>query len=226
MIIDIIGSFPNPWKGRLTLEKSKYLANKWNPSIDDFLAALDKGRTGIVASNFSQFLGSIQKQKENSIERINFISHAGEGLFAFTGIISGTDGRVSLTQKGALDQKTITDTEPISLGGGVYQESLGAIAVKLRNRFTKEAKIFFYLCQSGAFNESGLLLQDIANAFQVKTCGFTSKIIWCANWKQNAVERGLTGLGPYDVSPSTICGGGSIKRGLAHLVPNRVKNPK
>jgi hypothetical protein len=158
--------------------------------------------------------------------RINVISHGSFGLIAFSGTIDKDNGAVGLDTRGALDL-SIRETEPIPIKGGKeVQETLGAIARRLQNRFTKDpkAKIVFYMCNSGTDLE---LMQEIANAFQVQVDGFSHNVHECLDWELNSagrvqnINRTLTSNGLKDNGECT-----DPKPGFKHLTPDRFRVPK
>ncbi len=213
MVLNFVGSFPNPWtKKGPKREREQYDKDKWNPSVDDFQAAA-LGAKVIEPTTFSRFLGAIQQQKPGTIERINLISHGGDGLYALAGTIGEMDGAVFLTKAGALTSAVVGDTEPI-YKDGVEVDSLGTTARKLRDRFAAGAVIYCYVCHSGAYTESGLLLQELANAFRVKTAGFSDTIRWFVQWQQAPKHRGWVQCG------------GAMQRGIGNLKPNILRAPK
>jgi hypothetical protein len=159
-ILNCVGDFKNPWTN--TIEEAEHIAAwKWSPGTDTWQAVF--GKDVIVISSLSQFLGLIEKQKPQSVQRINLLSHGTRGLIAFNGQIISKTGEVMLNSATGLNLK-IGDIDPISKGGGKYEEPLGAIARRLSDRFINGAEIVFYLCNSGVDLE---LLRRIADAFQV-----------------------------------------------------------
>lgn len=173
--LNLVGDFPNPWSN--PVEESKAIeAWKWAPGTDTWRAVC--GAESTTVGRLSQFLGIIEKQKRGSINRINLLSHGNPGLIAFSGSIAKATGDVSLDVTKGLDLR-IRDAESTPTGNGRLQESLGGIAVRLRDRFDKNAQIVLYLCNSGTDME---LLQAIANAFGVVASGFSSAIYFCPEW--------------------------------------------
>ncbi|HET8546815.1 MAG TPA: hypothetical protein VFL57_02370 [Bryobacteraceae bacterium] len=213
LTLNCVGDFRNPWK--TATEESRHITNwTWSPGTDSWQAVY--ATNVIVTGSLSQFLGLIEKQKAGNIQRINLLSHGTRGLIAFTGSISAEDGSVSLNSKNGLDLR-IADTEPISKGGGKFEESLGAIARRLRNRFAKNAEIVFYLCNSGSDWE---LLQEVANAFQVVAKGFQKKIWFCPEWPK------VPGPPKIDRSFTSLDKCATKKKGIGHLNPDISRQPK
>ncbi len=199
--LHFIGQFVNPWANNPALEKQRATPdpvtkkNKWHPGAIDFAATAGRSGVAVNVAGFRGFLGEIEKQQPGSIERINVFSHGGDGLIAFSGSVNVENGQVMLDLGTGLDEKTITDLEPIPKGQGKYEETLGAVAHRLRNRFANNAKICFYVCNSS----SGIglpLLQEIANAFQVVANGFSEEVGYAIQFDlkpPNApIERGFT----------------------------------
>lgn len=214
VVLNLVGAFKNPWKNNPVEESKLIEAFKWHPSSDSWEAVFN-GNTKTVES-LSQFLGAIKEQRPRTIERINIFSHGNPGLIAFTGTTEPKTAKVFLDEKTALDLR-IANTDPIPLGNGREQESMGAIARKLQDRFTADAQIVLFLCNSGSDPE---LLQVVADTFHVVVRGFGQQVWVCPEWDKvpgpPKIDRGFTS--------SDRCK--SKKRGFAHLEPDRSAKPK
>lgn len=199
---------------------------QWHPSRDDFKAVAGDG---IPIGSFAQFLKHIEIQPKGSIRKIIIISHGSDdGVFAFGDKIREENGHCILNTKTALTEAVINKNEWIykessQKNGTTYEESLGLIARKLRDRFKPNgAEIVFLMCNTGNGGINRNLLQDVANAFQVVSKGFSQEILFCVQWdlrKGSRIERGFTSL------PSL---GGCDKKmlGLSHLKPDTEAKPK
>jgi hypothetical protein len=222
IVLNLVGAFENPWKNDPTKEakiiedfKNEKSAIKWHPAADSWAAVFGGNIT--TTASLSQFLGIIKKQQPHSIERINLFSHGNRGLIAFAGYIIPQTGDVFLNTNTALDLR-LAETEPIPKGGGREEESMGTIARQLQDRFTEDAQIVFYLCNSGNDPE---LLQVVADAFRVVVKGFSQEVWVCPEWdivpgQPPKINRGFTSLDRCRTK----------QRGFAHLKPNRLANPK
>jgi hypothetical protein len=213
VVLNLLGDFVNPWKATPDKEKALIATKqKWHPGSDSWVEVYGATTTTKINS-LSSFLGVIQNQKTHSIERINLFSHGNFGLIAFSGTIVESD--VMLRTDTALDLR-IADTDPIPLESNKVQDSFGTMARKLQNRFTDNAEMWLFLCNSGTDEE---LLQDIANAFHVTARGFSHQVWVCAEWLLVAgsnIDRGFTSLDRCETK----------RRGFAHLRPDRSRRPK
>lgn len=214
VVLNLVGDFENPWKNNPTEESKRIESFKWHPATDSFEAVIGGASTKI--SGLSNFLGAIKQQKPHTIQRINIFSHGNFGLISFAGRIEKETGDVFLNVSTALDLK-ITNTEPIPLGNGREQDSMGTVARQLQDRFQEDAQIVLFLCNSGSDPE---LLQAIANTFHVTVKGFSHQVWVCAEWDKvpgpPKIDRGFTS--------SNKCK--TKQRGFAHLIPDRSAVPK
>jgi hypothetical protein len=217
--ITFVSDFPNPWKGQ-PAEELKHIkgenGEKWNPSIDDFLAVANhkKGKTKIVEiSNFSGFLGGIQHEggtsKTRVIKRINIITHATSGLIAFSGTIDANTAGVTLNNEQAWDgPKKGLDVAALNK---LHEPSMSGLLADLQGKFCDGAEVFFYACNSGQ-GVNLALFQDFAKTFRVKVRGFDDSI-WYLPTKTTPIDRNFTDLGPPPpASPPT-----NPQRGFKHL---------
>jgi hypothetical protein len=207
--LNVIGSgFPYPWDP--WEERKHYDKGTWSPSSETFARAYGPNAFVHDANSFHAFLGLIETYTEGSIKRINVASHGNRGLIAFEGTIN--TGTVTLTEKTGIDLAKM-NTQPRMLERGTTEkESLGAIAHRLRNRFTTGAEIFFYLCNSGVDME---LLQEIANAFQVTVKGFREQIWFCPKPGKVLGEPAIVRAIPASTTLGGSCSG--AQRGYKHL---------
>lgn len=206
----MVGEFANPWK-HSGEEALAIRAWKWAPGSDTFRAVVGGNTTQV--SSLSSFLGAIERQKPQTIDRINVFSHGNPGVLPFSGTID-KNGGVMLNTGSALDLR-IRDTEPIPIGPGRVQETPGGIAQRLRNRFTATGQIVLFLCNSGADFE---VLQAVADAFGVKVSGFGGSVYYCPVIGPGAspsIDRGFTSLDKCATK----------SRGFQHLVPTNTRLP-
>ncbi|MCI0529184.1 MAG: hypothetical protein L0Y56_17245 [Nitrospira sp.] len=90
--LNVMGNFKNPWSS--PIDEAKHISKwTWHPGTDTWQAVY--GSNSIVTGSFGQFLGIIEKQKPESIHRINVFSHGSRGLIAFSGRIDPTTGMYS-----------------------------------------------------------------------------------------------------------------------------------
>jgi hypothetical protein len=223
VVLNILGSFENPWKND-PMEESKIISEKsWHPGTDTWEAVMGRANF-ITVKGLGQFLGAVKQQRPRTIERINLFSHGKFGLLAFSGKI--VPKNVLLDQKNALDLE-IANLRPTETSEETT-ESMGTVARCLQDRFTrakwegKDAEIVLYLCNSGSDPE---LLQVIANTFHVVARGFSHEIWCCVEWNlgpgPRRIDRGFTSDGL--TSDSDKCK--NKRRGFAQLKPDRIAKP-
>lgn len=215
VVLNFVGAFENPWERDPALEAKRIEAFDWHPATDSW-RALFGGSSTIRVESLSKFLGAIKDQQPHTIERVNLFSHGNPGLIAFSGSIDVKTGNVMLNTSTALDLR-IKDTEPIPLGNGREQESLGTVARKLQDRFTDKAEIVLFLCNSGNDPE---LLQAVADTFHVVVKGFGHQVWVCPEWDKvpgpPRINRGFASMDKCKTK----------QRGFSHLVPDRPATPK
>ena len=180
----------------------------WSPSITDF-KAVSGGST--VVGTFVEFLQQIEMKPVGSIEWVSFISHGNKGHIAFSGTID--------TQQ---EDVTFNDT---LVSGNLINTPLAQRVERLRDRFTKNCWLDFYLCNTGA---NVGLLKEIADAFQLQTRGFSHAINYCPQVEKlqpspNAAPRFVI-RDRKRVSASSSCS--AVKPSIFLLVPDRVATPK
>lgn len=211
-----------------------YRNDLWAPASDTWSAVyqVPSSQIYIVNSylgpepgNYSSFLGVISAQQKGSIHVLNIFSHGNEGLIAFNSRIEPKkDGeKVFLNETTAITMKLLRDIEGKTIihraagsreeiPAGERIESPREMSVRLRDRFSKDGRIVFYLCNSGA---TGELLQEIADVFQVEARGFSSEV-WCLpKVTGNMIDRRYTSRD-----------GRSRIMGYQSLTPDITKKPK
>lgn len=182
--LNVMGQYENPWKGKLALEVEHIDAGTWAPATDSFSAMYGRSSAN-VTETLSKFVGFIQSQKRDSIDRINLFSHGMQGLISFSGSIDRTTGRVTLDVDTGLDL-TFGDMAAAPTGDATKSEDARKTSPEMANRFRKGACIVFYLCHSGS---DRTLLQLIANRFQVVAKGFSQEIMYCPEISRSPVLR-------------------------------------
>jgi hypothetical protein len=188
--IDIVASFPNPWKGSISKEIAAMRAGAWAPSSDDFAAAV---KTSTEVEHFYQMIGIVLKKPKGSVQRVNIYTHSNPFLIAFKGKIvpHTTFAEVLLNIDSSLSHEALQKLTP-STWFMVGKSKKKYTFNDVRERFTKNAKVFFYSCKSGV---DALLLQDFANLFQVTAVGFKDNICFCPTYTGNRINRQHYGLG-------------------------------
>jgi hypothetical protein len=217
-VLNITGSFQNPWKD--PAEEAKAIAAwDWGAATDTFRSVY--GSSTITVSSFSKFLGVIQKQPVGSITRINLISHANTGLISFAGHVlkptGNSEHRVTLDGHTAITTKVLMDTEP-RMEHGHLVDTLGGMAINLRDRFAKGAEIDLYLCNSGADLE---VVQTLANSLQVTVKGFSSEIWYRPDVTQIGHHRVRIDRRYMSREDNSIA-----KPGVSHLNPDIIRTPR
>ena len=189
-ILNIVTTFPNPWKGKITEEIAALSENRWAPSTDDFEALVKDSHP---ADHFYHLIGYIVRQPKGSIERINIFTHSNPELIAFKGTINPktTFAEVLLETQSALSLEMLEN-----ITSGTYFEvgrkKTRYTMTDIKERFTKDAKVFFYSCKSGVDTQ---LLQEFADKFQVTAVGFKDNICYCPKYTARSIDRQYVGIG-------------------------------
>lgn len=188
--LNVVTSFPNPWKGKIKDEIEAIKNNRWAPSIEDFEALVKKSYT---VDHFHQLMGLIVMQPKGSIKRINIFTHSNPDLIAFRGSITprSTFASVMLDVNSALSMKMLQ-----SMSDGTWFQvgkSKKKYTIKdIRKYFASGAKVFIYSCKSAT---DPLLLQEFANKFGVIAVGFKDNICYCPSYTTSSINRKRVGLG-------------------------------
>jgi hypothetical protein len=186
--LNLVGQFPNPWS--TAQEPSQVAAKKWFPNTPDFKAVAGTG--SIEISSAWDFLLKVLQAK-GTISRLNFFSHGNKSLIAMEGQtkLDGKDVDLALTGKDGKWVAAVTNVrailDPYAATGpwGTFGEkssqtfTVGTTTVSLasvRAKFDAKAEIWLYICHA-AFDV--VLLQQVANTFQVTAKGFSGEIVYC-----------------------------------------------
>ncbi len=212
--ITFVGSFPlpNAWTPQRELQQIN--AGNWMPGVEDFKAvARHEKQKFYEAQSFSEFLGTIQNEgglsKKRIIKRINIVTHAMSNLIAFSGAIDATSGGVALNNAGAWDDPNKgLDIQALN---DLHNPDLSAFLIELRDKFCKDAVVYFYACNSGQ-GVNLALFQDFARTFQVKVRGF-GDAVWYGPTKTLPIDRNFTALGP----PPPANPPATFQRGFKHM---------
>lgn len=219
--LTFVGSFKNPWQGKPAEEGAAALADKWEPSVDDW-SVLAKAATGsdpMQTDSIFKLLGAIVLQPEGSVSEVNIFTHANRGYIAFAGKIipSQTITDVQLFQndaagnKGVMDEDLLNDLPNIPYFEVTSGNKTRRFTLKdVQKRFTEDARINVFACHSG---QAGPFLQLIADTFQVKVTGFEQVVRFDVVVENNAINRSkeTVGLGYRS-------NGGTVKSGFASSV--------
>jgi hypothetical protein len=181
--LSLVGSYPKP--AAWTPKKEKELIGKdtWFPHTQDFLKVAGKGSLEITSPD--DFLLKIMEAR-GPIGRLNYFSHGVTGEIATSGTVD-PEGRSCSLDTGwtsVIGAKRIAD--PYAQRWGDSGEDSGSVTVTVgdktfslndvRAKF-KDAELWLYICHGGA---DPMLLQNIANTFQVKVKAFSEIIVYCA----------------------------------------------
>jgi hypothetical protein len=240
MSINLIGEFD--WRPNLSVSAEIALMRAgrtqqrdlWMPGTRDFdaVASAEPKDRVVPCPTFGHFVGTILSQGPSSITRMNVFTHGRPGLIAFRGTI--TQGTLAanvtmLTNGGpggaqqmiSLDRHVLTlmedPTRTFTLPGRAQSFTISDI----RSRFTPNAFIYFYVCNSGSDRS---LLQQFANVFRIWALGFRSRIAYCPVWTDRppappSIDRGHVDLrrcgtlNPgtfYHIAPDAARAGGEI----------------
>ncbi len=215
-VLNFIGTFPNPWKGQQEQERLQITNGKWSPSVDDLEAVVGSQPKLFIVKCLEEFLGAILSVQNNTIARINVFSHGMPGLMGLEGTIDSSSGDV--TFKGNSDG-CIASVRPKD----IWNIEKNKIVKELRQKFTSDAEMVLYLCNSGMDKDLG---KALSKTFQVTCKGFRNPIFYCADLSQKPPVRGWTkyisGLGvSQKQKPLKKCSDDKdFKRGFAHLSPD------
>jgi hypothetical protein len=210
--LTLIGDFTNPWSPGQEIAMMQ--AKKWHPSSDDFQAV---SGSGVVVGSIGAFLAVIKQQAPGSIQRINLFSHTNRSVMTFGGAVNAVTGDVTLNVNAP-------GQEPVAMDGSVLKNpdpaSFGGIARSLRDRFTQDAQMVFYMCSGGM---DVALLKDIADTFRVKAAGFRNALFYCPEFTNPppAIDRNWTAY--PSAGAANPCEG--KQRGFQHLRPDSVASP-
>jgi hypothetical protein len=183
--LNLVARYPKPKSWTAAKEKELIKNGTWFPHTLDFLAVAGKGSIEIASQ--WDFLLKIIKAKDK-IGRLNFVSHGVNGLIATSGTVEEDGTNVSMdtgwTQVQLAGGTAIADPYAETWGSEGENSSatvtVGDTSFSLddvRKKFTKSAVLWLYVCHGGA---DPMLLQNLANTFQIKATGFLKIIVFCA----------------------------------------------
>ncbi len=208
--LTFLGDFPNPWKNNPALERQRLQQGRWAPSTDDLTAVAnaDQAAAGTIHTTpcFEDLLKVIEGSQDKSIARVNIISHGSPNGLGLLGTINASNGQVTFRNKpsctGYVDVEAIKDNKSRIL--------------KLRVKFAPKARMFLYLCNSGA---NLTLLQRLADAFDLRIRGFLHQIYYCVTHRGNQLDRGWTRYNRDGARPprASTCQAGGYEKGFDHL---------
>jgi hypothetical protein len=143
----------------------------WFPSSVDFQQTATKSGDAAGATTLDEMLKAIEAKPAGSVSLLGLIGHAAGGTggnprtFGLSGQITVNPANVLLTAKGFVNATTLAASQ--------------ARITSLRNRFTSDAHIVFYACNTGL---DATLLDAISKAFGVCADGFSDEVLWCFKW--------------------------------------------
>lgn len=167
--LTILGSFD--WKPKIDgkTEIDYLLKGKWSPSIHDFMEIA--GPTPSTPGNLIALLGMITEFDENSIKRLNFITHADKTKIGIAGIMDAS---------GVYFTNFVSDTEIENYAVDTSSYTMGSLSFTLedvRKRFTSDAFFVLYGCKAGF--DPTTLLPAFRNLFNITVIGFKEYIVFC-----------------------------------------------
>lgn len=204
--LNLVGSYPKPATWTAAKEKELIGQDNWFPHTLDFLAVAGKGSKEITSPE--DFLLKIV-ETTGQISRLNYFSHGVTGKIATSGKVDPA-GQFCTLDSGwtsVIGGKRIAD--PYATRWGDEAQDSGTVTVTIGNKtfslddvrakFAADAELWLFICHGGA---DPMLLQNIANTFQVKVKSFSKVIVYCApaNFpasRQHRVNM-LTGATPKD----------------------------
>lgn len=210
--LNLVGSYTKPKDWTAAKEKELIGKDTWFPHTEDFLAVAGRGSKEITSPE--DFLLKIVEAR-GQVSRLNYFSHGVTGKIATSGEVDPTGKSCSLdtgwTQ--VIGAKRIAD--PYAKTWGDNGENSGSVKITVgtrsfslddvRAKFTSDAELWLYICHGGA---DPMLLQNIANTFQVRVKAFSKIVVYCApaNFPASRQHRinTLTGAKPSDSCPSAV----------------------
>jgi hypothetical protein len=205
MELNLVGSYPKPVGWTAAKELELIGKDTWFPHTLDFLAVAGKGSREITSPE--DFLLKIM-ETSGQIGRLNYFSHGVTGKIATSGKVdpAGTFCSLDTGWTQVIGSKRIAD--PYAKQWGDDGENSGSVTItiggrtfsldQVRAKFTN-AELWLYICHGGV---DPMLLQNIANTFQVTVRSFSKIIVYCApsDFPANRKHRVnvLTGAKPKD----------------------------
>jgi hypothetical protein len=216
MELNLVAHFPNPFQGNPKAELAAIKNDKWFPSTDDFKGVA--GTSSIEISSAWSLLAEIKKTAK-PIARLNFFTHGITGVISFRGTIDPNTATVTFDSAddaafGQIFGKPKAIADPYAKKWGdlgenssqkVQIDSTSLSLDDVRAKFASDAVIWLYLCHGAS---DPLLLQQVANAFQVTVKSFSNAIVYCApsNFPTSRKHRVViqTTAVPKDSCPNAV----------------------
>lgn len=159
----------------------------WFPASVDFQQTATKSGDAVGATTLDEMLKAIEAKAAGSISLLGLVGHAAGGTggnprtFGLSGQITVNPANVILTSKGFVNADTLTTSK--------------TRITALRNRFTTDAHIVFYACNTGM---DSTLLDAVSIAFGVCVDGFSDEVLWCFKWTTPRMVINSRGRVYYD----------------------------
>ena len=185
--VSVLGDFPMPWDGNLAAEKAAAAADEWHPGTRSFRVVAGTPNSGQTRTqvfdvgSIGEVLGAIlgppnKPRSNNSILRLNIITHANPGLIGLRGKIDANKALVmelaadddqGAPFAGGLDASVLTflDANP---AGRVLRD-------QLRAKFKDKAQILLFLC-NGGLGKGVALAIDVSRCLNVRVLAYTDPI--------------------------------------------------
>ncbi len=189
-VLNIVTSFPNPWRKDIKSEITAIKNGAWAPSTDDFEALVKNSHQ---VKHFHELIGVIIQRPKGSIARVNIFTHSNPRLIAFKGSITPrstfADVRLEIASALSLDMlDKLTVGTWFEVGKSKKKHTMKDVSA----RFSEGAKVFFYSCKSAT---DPMLLQEFADKFQVTAVGFKDNICYCPIYTDTSINRKKVGIG-------------------------------
>ena len=213
-VLSLVGDFPNPWK-KIQDEIKQIGAKHWSPTVDDFYAIAGSG--AIKCSHFHELLAAIYNNPPGSLAQVSVLTHGSRGSIPLKGTVHKRTGIVTLNHNTALNDTVLQSAETLEFKfvNKRTRRTVKFTLADVKTRFAKNAKIVFYACNSGT---DLLLLQNVANTFNVPALGFSKELVYCPSFKTRPPKIDRRWI---DVGSCT-----SPKRKLSLLNPDRQTKTK
>jgi hypothetical protein len=180
--------YPRPYTSdRAEIASATAKPPTWFPASVDFQQTATKSGDASGATTLDEMLKAIEAKPAASISLLGLVGHAAGGTggnprtFGLSGQITVNPANVILTAKGFVNADTLAASQ--------------TRITSLRNRFTSDAHIVFYACNTGL---DATLLDAISNAFGVCADGFSDEVLWCFKWATPSMVINSRGRVFYD----------------------------
>lgn len=170
-VIWAVGDFPYPWASEAE-EAATIKAGQWFPGERDFAAAMKnsgfKGRDWQVVGSTPAFINLIFREKKNSIQRVNFVTHGASDEIGLSGTVE--PGAVYFSD--GLDE---AELDGFRANGILNDDGTTTPWSEVQARFAPGAEIVIYACKAAL---DRAFLQYLADTFGVTVKAFSKELMY------------------------------------------------